>query len=128
MKNILVVDDEKDIRELIKNLLAKNNYNVMTASGGKEALDIAKTNHPDLILLDIIMPDMDGRDVLLKLKQDENTKDVPVIILTARGEQFERDYGLQLGACEYIVKPCDSHLILRQIANIFDKSNPSTLS
>jgi DNA-binding response OmpR family regulator len=122
MKNILIVDDEKEIVEATKKILTKNQYAVLTALGGKEALAIAKNNHPDLILLDILMPDMDGRDVLVELKKDAGTKDIPIIFVTARGEQFERDYGLELGAYEYISKPCDAPFLLRQVANVLDKS------
>ena len=122
MKNILVVDDEKEVLEVTKKILIKNQYAVLTASGGKEAVAIAKANHPDLILLDIVMPDMDGRDVLVELKKDAGTKNIPIIFVTARGEQFERDYGLELGAHEYISKPCDANFLLSQVAGILAKS------
>lgn len=122
MKNILVVDDELEVLEATKKILLKNQYAVMTASAGKEAVTLAKVNRPDLILLDIVMPDMDGRDVLVELKKDPATKDIPIIFVTARGEQFERDYGLKLGAHEYISKPCDAVFLLSQVAGILNKS------
>lgn len=122
MKNILVVDDELEVLEATKKILLKNQYAVMTASAGKEAVALAKVNRPDLILLDIVMPDMDGRDVLVELKKDPATKDIPIIFVTARGEQFERDYGLKLGAHEYISKPCDAVFLLSQVAGILNKS------
>ncbi len=115
MKNILVVDDEKEILEATKKILVKNQYGVITALEGKQAVALAKEKRPDLILLDILMPDMDGRDVLVELKKDAGTKDIPIIFVTARGEQFERDYGLELGAHEYISKPCDATFLLRQV-------------
>jgi CheY-like chemotaxis protein len=121
MKNILVVDDEKDVLEVTKKILLKNQYGVITASGGKEAVALAKTNRPDLILLDIVMLDMDGRDVLVELKKDPDTKDIPIIFVTGRGEQFDRDYGLELGAHEYISKPCDAVFLLRQIERALSK-------
>jgi putative two-component system response regulator len=94
----------------------------LTASAGKEAVALARANQPDLILLDIMMPDMDGRDVLVELKKDPVTQDIPIIFVTARGEQFERDYGLELGAHEYICKPCDAIFLLRQVERTLSKS------
>jgi len=122
MKNILVVDDELEVLEATKKILLKNQYAVMTASGGKQAVALAKANRPDLILLDIMMPDMDGRDVLVELKKDPVTMDIPIIFVTARDEQFQRDYGLGLGAHEYISKPCDAVFLLSQVAGILNKS------
>ncbi len=108
--------------DLIKGILVKNNYEVETALSGKQALAVTKTFCPDLILLDIIMPEMDGRDVLVELKKNEETKDIPIIMVTAKGDQFDRDYCLELGAYEYITKPCDNQVILRQIANVLEKN------
>ena len=121
MKSILVVDDEKEVLDVTKNILTRNQYSVLTASKGKDALALAKANRPDLILLDIVMPDMDGRDVLVELRKDPDTKDIPIIFVTARGEQFERDYGLELGAHEYISKPCDATFLLRQVESVLSK-------
>ena len=122
MKTILVADDEKEVVEATKNILVKNKYSVLTASGGKEAISLAKSGHPDLILLDISMDDMDGRDVLVELRKDASTKDIPVIFVTAKDEQFDRDHGLELGAHEYITKPCDSVYLLRQVTNVLGKA------
>lgn len=84
MKKILVVDDEKEIRELIKDRLTLNKYQVIGASSGQEAIIISKTNLPDLILLDIGMPEMDGYQTCEELKQDKKTKDIPVLFLTGK--------------------------------------------
>jgi len=84
MKKILVVDDEKEIRELIKNRLALNKYQVISAATGQEAIIISKTDLPDLILLDIGMPEMDGYQTCEELKQDKKTKDIPVLFLTGK--------------------------------------------
>lgn len=84
MKKILIVDDEKEIRELIKEKLEQNKYAVMTVSSGEEALIIGKANQPDLILLDIAMPEMDGYATCEKLKQEAKTKDIPILFLTGK--------------------------------------------
>jgi CheY-like chemotaxis protein len=84
MKKILVVDDEKEIRELTKERLIQNKYAVLTASSGNEAIIIAKNHQPDLILLDIAMPEMDGYQACEELKQDKKTKDIPVLFLTGK--------------------------------------------
>ncbi len=76
---------------------------------------------PDLVILDINMQDMDGRDVIAKLKRDEDVKDIPVIMLTGKGEQFERSQGMEMGAEEYIVKPCSMDYLASQISRIIEK-------
>lgn len=118
---VALIDDEKDLVSMIKNFLELRNFTVISAHDGHSGLDLVKKERPDLIILDIIMPDMDGRDLLVELKKDESLKDIPVIMLTAKGEQFERDYGLELGAYEYIAKPYDADILLRQINNILEK-------
>lgn len=121
MKKILVVDDEKEVLESLKNILNRNNYEAIVTEDGQDALKIAQAEHPDLILLDINMPKMDGRDVLLKLKKEPSTQNIPVIMVTARIDQLDRDCSLDLGADEYITKPCDHNMLLRQIANLLNK-------
>jgi DNA-binding response OmpR family regulator len=121
MKKILVVDDEKEVLESLKSILTRNSYEAITTLSSEDALKIAKLQHPDLVLLDINMPEMDGRDVLARLKKDDSTKNIPVIMVTARIDQLDRDCSLELGAHEYITKPCDHNLLLRQISNILNK-------
>jgi CheY-like chemotaxis protein len=106
MKKILVVDDEKGIRELIKDRLSQNKFEVILAQDAKEALSICKTNPPDLILLDIAMPEIDGYEVCRQLKQDKNTKDIPVIFLTGKDLEPEGilDHCRDLSAAGYISK------------------------
>lgn len=100
--NILVAEDEENIRELIKEQLKSENYNVYCASNGKEALEIMKNTKIDLGLFDVIMPYLDGFNLLRKVRETSN---VPVIFLTARGEEMDKVLGLGLGADDYIVKP-----------------------
>lgn len=100
--NILVAEDEENIRELIKAHLKSENYNVYCASNGKEALEIMRKTKIDLGLFDVIMPYLDGFNLLRKVRETSN---MPVIFLTARGEEMDKILGLGLGADDYIVKP-----------------------
>lgn len=106
MKKILIVDDEQEIRKLLKEKLELNQYAVMTASSGKEALALCKNSKPDLILLDIAMPEMDGYATTESLRQDPKTKDIPILFLT--GKDLEPDGIMrrceELGTCGYISK------------------------
>lgn len=100
--NILVAEDEENIRELIREHLKSENYNVYCASNGKEALEIMRRTKIDLGLFDVIMPYLDGFNLLRKVRETSN---MPVIFLTARGEEMDKVLGLGLGADDYIVKP-----------------------
>ncbi len=102
---ILIVDDEPDIVETLSFMLQARNFDVVTASDGLEALSKVKSEHPDLVLLDIMMPGMDGYDVCVKLKTDKETKNIPVVMLTARGENEAVIRAHKSGANDYIVKP-----------------------
>ena len=99
---ILVVDDEEKITNLIKNYLEKEGFEVFTADGGKKALELFDTKNPDLIVLDLMMPDIGGYDVCRKICATSKT---PVIMLTARSEEIDKLLGLELGADDYITKP-----------------------
>ncbi len=102
MKTILVVDDEEHIRELATLYLEKEGYAVLTATDGVEALSVARAKRPDLVVLDVMMPNMDGLDTCRELRKES---DVPVIMLTARSEEVDRIVGLELGADDYMGKP-----------------------
>ena len=120
MKKILIVDDEEEIRELIKKRLEQNKYTALTASNGAEALIISKTAKPDLILLDIAMPGMDGYETCEKLKQSKDTNDIPVLFLTAKdlepGSIIERYKNL--AAYGYIAKPSTFGELFEKIKEI----------
>jgi two-component system phosphate regulon response regulator PhoB len=110
----LVVDDEEDILNLLSYNLNKAGYDVLTAKDGPEALELAVKELPGLILLDIMLPNMEGTEVLKRLKADPSTLNVPVIMLTAKGEEIDRIVGFELGADDYITKPFSPReLILR---------------
>jgi CheY-like chemotaxis protein len=120
MKRILIVDDEEDIRGLIKKKLEQSKYEAITVSGGQEALNICKTNKPDLILLDIAMPQMDGYETCEKLKQDKSTRDIPVLFLTAKDLEPEKiiERYNSLGACGYLTKPSTFKELLERIKKV----------
>lgn len=118
-KKILLVDDEVDLVELLKIRLESNGYDVLAAHNGKECLHEAKANLPDLIILDVLMPEMDGYTTLRELKKEDETKDIPVIILTAKGKM--RDLFEVEGIDDYMVKPFDDDELLLRIKRALDQ-------
>jgi len=118
-KKILVVDDEDDILNFLELVLGEKGFDVVTASGGQEALTKAQLERPDLVLLDIMMPQMDGWEVLKLLRVDEDTAEIPVAMLSARTEARDRVQGLQEGAIDYICKPFSLQELLGKIEAIF---------
>lgn len=104
-EKILVVDDEDNILELLRFNLENSGYKVLTAQNGIDALKIAKTETPDLILLDLMLPGMDGYDVCKEIRRDNNISNTPIIMITAKGEELDKILGLELGADDYITKP-----------------------
>ena len=120
MQKILIVDDENDTRDLLKKGLEKNKFDVLTASGGEEALNICKSTKPDLILLDIIMPELDGYEVCKRLRADDKTRDIPVLFLTGKdlGPEGIAELYTKLGAAGYIAKPSTFEEILKKIKGV----------
>jgi len=113
-KSILIVEDEADILQLIDWHLRSEGYTTYTATDGNKGLDKAEAKIPDLILLDLILPGMDGLEVCKSLKKNSKTQNIPVVMLTAKGEEVDRIVGFELGADDYIVKPFSPReLILR---------------
>ena len=111
---ILVVEDERDIAALVAYHLTKEGYRVRTAEGGREALEAAAAERPDLMVLDLMLPGYSGYDVLTEMRRQPQLTDVPVIILTARREEADRVKGLELGADDYLTKPFSPReLVLR---------------
>ncbi|ADQ06969.1 two component transcriptional regulator, winged helix family [Caldicellulosiruptor hydrothermalis 108] len=105
MKSILIVDDEQHILELLKFNLRKEGYNTFEADSGLQALEILKHNKVDLVILDIMMSDKDGYEVLKEIRFNKDTKNLPVILLSAKSEEIDKILGLELGADDYITKP-----------------------
>ncbi len=105
MSEILLVEDSPTQRELICDLLRNSGIKVMIATDGVEALEYIQRANPDLVVLDIVMPRMNGYEVCRRLKSDPKTKNVPVVICSSKGEVFDRYWGMKIGADAYIVKP-----------------------
>ena len=112
MERILIVDDDKNISELLRILLEKEGYETVSAFDGEEALNVFDIAHPSLVLLDIMLPKIDGRQVCREIRKNSNT---PIIMLTAKGGTFDKVLGLDLGADDYIVKPFDSKEVIARI-------------
>ncbi len=121
-KKILVVDDEKDIVDILKyNLERENEFEVLTASNGKEALAHAAMN-PDVIILDIMMPEINGFEVCKQLKNNPATSNIPVIFLTAKENEIDEILGLEIGADDYISKPISPRKVLARIKSVIRRS------
>lgn len=119
-RNVLIVDDTRLNRELVKDLLETEDYLVTEAENGQEALDRARAQHPDLVLLDIELPDMNGVDVLAALKTDPATQDIPVVALTAHNQPSELQRFLSVGFVACISKPLNLKMFTQTIATFFD--------
>jgi DNA-binding response OmpR family regulator len=117
-KTVLVVDDEKDIVDLITYNLRRNGYEVLSAFDGNGAVELAQRESPDLILLDLMLPGMDGTEVARRLKADSRTATIPVIMLTAKGEETDVVVGLTLGADDYVTKPFSMKILLARLSTI----------
>ncbi|MBX3459921.1 MAG: response regulator [Planctomycetes bacterium] len=113
--SILIIEDEPDIIEVLKYNLEKNHYKVATANTGEEGLQTARETLPDLVLLDLMLPGIDGLEVCRRLREDPRTRDLLVIMLTAKGTEADVVVGLTLGADDYIVKPFSTSELMARI-------------
>ncbi|MFZ7125847.1 MAG: response regulator transcription factor [Desulfobacterales bacterium] len=118
-ERILVVDDEEDILELLRHHLVRDGYEVVCADSGEKALQRAKTDSVDLIVLDLMLPGMDGLEVTRRLKKDARTAHIPIVMLTAKGEEADVVAGLELGADDYITKPFSPRIVLARTRAVF---------
>jgi DNA-binding response OmpR family regulator len=119
---ILVVEDEADIRELVQLTLERANYSVITAETGEEACKLAVSGLPDLIILDLMLPDMQGFDVCKRLRGQSTTTTIPIIMATARGEEVDVVLGLELGADDYIKKPFSLSELISRVRAVLRRS------
>ncbi|MBS1566670.1 MAG: response regulator, partial [Bacteroidetes bacterium] len=115
MKTLLVIDDNTDIRENTAELLSLSGYNVLTAENGKKGVELALREKPQLVVCDIMMPELDGYGVLHLLKKNPETEQIPFIFLTAKTERVDFRKGMEMGADDYVTKPFDDLELLRAI-------------
>lgn len=118
-QTILVIDDEKDILKLLQYSLEKEGYQVLLSKTGEEGLDLARNKRPDLIILDLMLPGIDGLEVCKLLKARAATSHIPVLMLTAKSTETDQIVGLELGASDYIAKPFGIKVLLARVKNIF---------
>ena len=114
-ENVLVVDDEEDILELLRFNLSKEGYHVICATTGERAVEMARSELPDLIVLDLMLPGMDGLEVAKFLKNAPETQNIPIVMLTAKGEESDVVTGLELGADDYITKPFSPRILVARV-------------
>ncbi len=114
-EKILVVEDDDDIRELLQYNLSKEGYQITSAVSGEEAIKNAKMLQPDLMILDLMLPGVDGLEVCRRLKRDSRTQHLPMVMLTAKGEEADIVTGLELGADDYITKPFSPRVLLARV-------------
>lgn len=122
-ENILVVEDEEDILELVSYNLSKEGYDINSVSSGEEALEVLKKKIPDLVVLDLMLPGIDGLEVCKLLKNNHKTDRVPVIMLTAKGEEEDIVKGLETGADDYITKPFSPKVLSARIKTVLKRKN-----
>ncbi len=123
METILIIDDEEDIREIISYNLSKDGYTVLKAKNGLDGIKKAKKNIPNLILLDVMMPEMDGIEVCELLRADETTRDIKICFLTARSEDYSQIAGFDAGADDYVTKPVKPKVLASRIKAILRRSS-----
>ena len=121
-RSILIVEDEKEIRDLLVHYLRKEGFQPLVALDGEDGLAKARSEKPDLILLDILLPKMDGLELLRKIRSDREIAHTPVAMLTAKGDETDRIVGLELGADDYITKPFSPREVVARIKAIFRRS------
>ncbi len=131
-KLILAIDDEKDILKLVQYNLEREGHQVLCAKSGEEGLELARAKKPDLILLDLMLPGMDGLEVCKVLRSNKETRHIPVLMLTAKSSEVDQVLGLELGASDYITKPFSVKVLSARVKNAFrnkeaKKEDPVTL-
>ena len=123
MRTILIIDDEDDIRAILTYNLEKENYKVLNASNGKDGIELVQQHTPDLVLLDVMMPEMDGIEVCEFLRADPKTENISICFLTARGEDYSQIAGLEAGADDYVSKPIKPKVLVSRIKAILRRGD-----
>ena len=116
IKKILVIDDSATERHVLVDILTRSGYEILTAENGEEGIEKARTEHPDLILMDVVMPGLNGYQATRTLTRDEATKHIPIIVCTSKDQETDKIWGLRQGAHDYLTKPIDSDELLMKIA------------
>jgi len=118
-KKILCIEDEPEMIDLIRLILSRRGFEITGANGGKEGLEMVRRDHPDLVLLDLMMPQMDGWEVYQQMKADQATKDIPVIVVTAKAQSIDKVLGLHIAKVDdYITKPFSPQELLASVDNV----------
>jgi two-component system, OmpR family, alkaline phosphatase synthesis response regulator PhoP len=121
---ILIVDDEREIRELLRYNLEKQGYQVLTAQDGEEGLERIFATHPDLVLLDLLLPGRNGLEILREVRQEPSTRELPVLLLTARGAEMDKLLGFERGADDYITKPFSPREVIARVEAVLRRAGP----
>lgn len=125
---VLVVEDERDIAALVAYHLTKEGYRVRTAAAGEEALEAVRTEPPDLIVLDLMLPELSGYDVLSELRRSSSLGDLPVVVLTARRDESDRVKGLELGADDYVTKPFSPRELVLRVGAVLRRTRSAAIA
>jgi CheY-like chemotaxis protein len=125
MKKILIVDDQLEVRELVQVTLEIGNYQIIAAENGKQALEVAQAEHPDIILLDIMMPgsNVDGLEACRRLKNDPATANITIVMLSAKGQESDIEAGRQAGADDYFTKPFSPIALIEKVEEVMRKED-----
>ena len=121
-EKILIIEDEKDIVRMLDYNLKKEGFRALSANNGEDGLDMARKEHPDLILLDLMLPEMDGLEVCKAIKNDTKTAHIPIIILTAKAQETDKIVGLELGADDYMTKPFSPRELIARIKAVLRRA------
>ena len=124
MRKLLIADDETGIRSLVRMTLAREQYEILEATDGEEALALAREHHPELVLLDVMMPGLTGFEVCRALKDDPATAQATVVMLSAKSQEEDRQQGLASGADDYFTKPFSPIALLRKIDEVYEREEP----
>jgi DNA-binding response OmpR family regulator len=125
-KRLAYIEDETEMIDLVRLIVGRRGYTVLGANGGREGLELVRKEMPDLVLLDLMMPDMDGWDVYHQIKSEETLRDIPVIVITAKAQNIDKVLGLQIAKVEdYIAKPFSPQELLDRIDKVLSKQPKS---
>jgi len=129
-RRLVYIEDEEEMIDLVRLILVRRGFSVIGANGGREGLEIVRRESPDLVLLDLMMPDMDGWDVYQQLKADEGTRDIPVIVITAKAQNIDKVLGLTIAKVEdYISKPFSPQELMDSVEKVLaQQQNPAETS